>query len=128
MSIDEGLLAWVTEALEPLGLVTKRAMMGGATLYLDGVVFAIMDEGELYFKADAASDAIWDEVGARRFTMEMAGKTASMNYRLAPDEVQDDAEAMQRWARLAVEAGQRAAAKRKPKSPRGAAKVRRSGK
>jgi DNA transformation protein len=118
MSIDEGLFAWVKEALAPLGTVTKRAMMGGATLYLDGTIFAIMDEGELYFKADADSDVVWDEAGCARFTIEMAGKTASMNYRRAPDEVQDDAEAMQRWARLALEAGSRAAAKRKPKQPR----------
>lgn len=118
MSIDEGLFAWVQEALEPLGRVTKRAMMGGATLYLDGTIFAIMDEGDLYFKADALTDAAWDEAGCARFTMEMAGKTASMNYRRAPDEVQDDAEAMQLWSRLALEAGSRAAAKRKPKKPR----------
>jgi DNA transformation protein len=127
MSIDEGLFAWVQEALEPLGTVTRRAMMGGATLYLDGIVFAIMDEGELYFKADAATDALWDEAGARRFTVEMAGKTGTMNYRLAPDEVHDDADGMQRWARLALEAGLRAAAKRKPKAPRGAKGERRGG-
>lgn len=125
MSIDEGLFAWVQEALEPLGTVTKRAMMGGATLYLDGTIFAIMDEGQLYFKADPLTDAVWDEAGCARFTMEMAGKTASMNYRRAPDEVQDDAEAMQRWARLALEAGNRAAAKRKPKGSRAAKGVRR---
>jgi TfoX/Sxy family transcriptional regulator of competence genes len=41
MAIDEGLVAWVTEAMAPEGVVTRRAMMGGATLYLDGAVFAI---------------------------------------------------------------------------------------
>lgn len=51
MSIDEGLYAWIAEALEPLGRVTLRKMMGGATLYLDGIIFAIMDEGELWLKA-----------------------------------------------------------------------------
>jgi DNA transformation protein and related proteins len=118
MSIDEGLYAWVQEALDPLGAVTKRSMMGGATLYLDGIVFAIMDEGELYFKADAETDAMWDAEGAARFTFDMGGKTGSMNYRRAPAEAYDDAEEMQRWARLAVAAGQRAAAKKKPRTPR----------
>ena len=32
MSFDEGLYAWVQDALEPLGAVTMRKMMGGATL------------------------------------------------------------------------------------------------
>ena len=48
MSFDEGLYAWVQEALEPLGPVTMRKMMGGATLYLDGTIFAILiDERDL---------------------------------------------------------------------------------
>ena len=47
MSVHEGLVAWVEEALEPLGRVTMRKMMGGGTLYLDGTIFAITDDGEL---------------------------------------------------------------------------------
>ena len=117
MSIDEGLYAWVEEALEPLGRVTMRKMMGGATLYLDGVVFAIMDEGEIWLKADSETDAIWDAEGCERFSVTFRdGRVDTMNYRRAPSDVYDDAEAMQLWARLAVEAGLRGAAKKKPKA------------
>ena len=42
MSVDEGLLAWVQDALELLGSVSMRKTMGGATLYLDGTIFAIL--------------------------------------------------------------------------------------
>lgn len=126
MSFDEGLFAWVQEALEPLGSITKRAMMGGATLYLDGIVFAIIGSDGLWFKADAETDNLWDAADCPRFTMEMADRIASMNYRRAPEEVHDDAEAMQKWAQLALAAGLRAAAKRKPKQP-GAAKGKRRG-
>ncbi len=42
-------------------------MMGGVTLYLDGVVFAIIAGEELWFKADAASDETWDQAGCDRF-------------------------------------------------------------
>ena len=38
-----------------------------------------------------------------------------MNYRHAPSDVYDDAEALQHWAGLAVEAGLRSAAKKRPK-------------
>ena len=31
MAADQGLIDWVAEAMEPVGPVTKRAMMGGAT-------------------------------------------------------------------------------------------------
>ncbi|HEX9931313.1 MAG TPA: TfoX/Sxy family protein [Allosphingosinicella sp.] len=115
MSFDEGLYAWVQEALEPLGAVTMRRMMGGATLYLDGTVFAILDEGEIWFKSDAEADATWDAERCERFTVEMGGKTGTMNYRRAPLDVYDDPEEMRRWATLALEAGLRSAAKKKPK-------------
>lgn len=116
MSVDEGLYAWVQEALEPLGIVTMRRMMGGATLYLDGIVFAILDEGEIWFKADDETNSLWDAEGCERFSVTFRdGKVDTMNYRRGPSDVYDDAEAMQHWARLAVEAGRRSAAKRKPR-------------
>lgn len=116
MSIDEGLYAWVEEALEPLGRVSMRKMMGGATLYLDGVIFAILDEGELWFKADPETDAIWDSEGCERFSVTFKdGRVDTMNYRRAPTDVYDDAESMQRWAKLAVGAGMRGASKKRRK-------------
>lgn len=117
MAIDTGLIDWVAEATEPLGRLTKRAMMGGATLYLDGQVFAITgSEGGLWFKADAVSDAQWDAAGCARFSYTFPdGRTGTMNYRRAPDDVYDDADAMLCWARLGLEAGLRAP-KKKPKA------------
>jgi DNA transformation protein len=119
MSIDEGLYAWVQEALEPLGAVTMRKMMGGATLYLDGAVFAIMDEGEIWLKADEESNAVWDQAGCERFSVTFKdGRVDTMNYRRAPAEVYDEPEELQRWARLALEASLRSAAKKKPRKAR----------
>jgi DNA transformation protein len=117
MSVDEGLFAWVEEALAPLGTVTMRKMMGGATLYLDGVVFAILYESEIWFKSDAASDAVWDAEGCERFSVTFKdGRVDTMNYRRAPQDVYDDSDAMRHWAAPAIEAGIRGAAKRKPKA------------
>lgn len=119
MSFDEGLFAWVQETLEPIGAVTMRKMMGGATLYLDGVIFAILDEGEIWFKSDAEADARWDAQGCECFSVTFKdGKVDTMNYRRGPLDVYDDAEAMRRWAALAVEAGLRGAAKKRPKGKR----------
>ncbi len=116
MSFDEGLYAWTQEALAPLGTVTMRRMMGGATLYLDGTIFAILDEGEIWFKSDSESDAVWDGEGCERFSVAFKdGRVDTMNYRRGPLDVYDDPEAMQRWAALALEAGVRGAAKKKPK-------------
>jgi DNA transformation protein len=124
MAWDEGLYEWTKEALEPVGTVSMRRMMGAAVLYLDGTVFAVIED-EIWFKADAESAPVWDAEGCERFTFTLNdGTVETMNYRRAPADVYDDAEAMQRWAALAVEAGLRGAAKkRKSKKPRGAPPV-----
>lgn len=110
MSIDQGLVDWVSEALAPVGDVTMRRMMGGATLYCDGTIFAIVALDDLWFKADKISDPVWDEAGADRFTYPRKdGKVGRMNYRRAPGDVHDDAEAMRHWAGIAIGAGRRSA-------------------
>jgi DNA transformation protein len=120
MSVDEGLYAWVQEALEPMGSVSMRKMMGGATLYLDGTIFGIMVDGELWLKSDAEADPVWDAESRERFTVTFKdGTVDSMNYRRAPSDVYDDAEAMQRWVSVSVEAGRRRVVKKRPS--RGAA-------
>ncbi len=117
MAVDEGLVAWVIEALEPVGTVMMRRMMGGATLYLDGAPFAIVtSDGVLRFKSDAESDALWDAAGCERFSYEFAnGRIGTMNYRRAPEDVYDDADAMREWAALGIAAGMRAPKKKSRK-------------
>lgn len=116
MSVDEGLYAWVEEALEPMGRLSMRRMMGGATLYLDGTIFAIMVDGELWLKSDAEADPVWDTVSRERFTVTFKdGTVDSMNYRRAPSDVYDDAEELQRWVSVSVEAGRRRVVKKRPK-------------
>ena len=120
MAFDQGLVDWIAEALEPVGTVTLRKMMGGATLYCDGSIFAIVADDAVWFKSDAVSDAEWDAAGCPRFTYAMSeGRVESMNYRRAPDDVYDDADAMREWASKGIAAGirnpsKRRAAKRRP--------------
>lgn len=111
MAVDPGLVEWVKEAMAPVGTVTSRSMMGGATLYCDSIIFAIILRDSLWFKADAVSDSEWDAAGCKRFTYDRDGSTATMNYRRAPDDVYDDADAMRDWAALGIAAGLRAPAK-----------------
>ncbi|KQN03633.1 TfoX/Sxy family protein [Sphingomonas sp. Leaf25] len=114
MSVDEGLIAWVADTLVPVGTVTFRRMMGGATLYLDGTVFAIVADDVLWFKSDAAADPLWEAAGCERFTYARRdGTTATMHYRRAPDEVLDDGDVLSHWAALAIEAGRRAPVRRR---------------
>ncbi|MDP1028566.1 TfoX/Sxy family protein [Sphingomonas sp. KR1UV-12] len=113
MSLDLGLVEWAAEAVTPLGSPSFHRMMGGATLYCDGVAYAIVALDALWFKADRETDAAWDAAGAERFTYPRKdGTVATMNYRRAPDACHDDEDAFREWASLALEAGRRAAAKK----------------
>src|SRR5436190_649773 len=79
-----------------------------------GTAYAVLDESEIWFKSDGETDAVWDGEGCGRFTFRAKdGRTETMNYRSAPSDVYDDAEAMRRWASLGREAGTRAASTRK---------------
>ncbi|MET0364328.1 MAG: TfoX/Sxy family protein [Sphingobium sp.] len=101
------------------GGVWWRRLWGGPTLYLDGTIFALIADDQLWFKADATSDATWDAAGCPAFTYAFVnGREGRMNYRRAPEDVHDDPDAMRHWAALALEAGQRAP-KPRPKRKKG---------
>ena len=116
-----GEIDWLEEAFEGARHITTRRMFGGWGIYGDGLFFALIADGALWLKADSHSDAIWDAAGCPRFTYDFgtdadgrAKMSGSMNYRRAPDETLDDAQAMRHWAELALAAAARvASAKRK---------------
>ena len=95
-------------------------MMGGHCLYLNDVVFALVADNTLYLKADGETRPRFDARGLEAFRP-FPDKESAMSYFLAPPEFFDNQDAALEWARLAVEAGQRAQAKRKPKGKKRAA-------
>ena len=121
-----GEIDWLEEAFEGRLCITTRRMFGGWGIYGDGLFFALIADGTLWLKADAETDALWDAADCPRFTYDFgtdasgrAKMAGSMNYRCAPDEAFDDAQAMFYWAELALAAAARAASsggkrKRKP--------------
>ncbi|MBP7683963.1 MAG: TfoX/Sxy family protein [Deltaproteobacteria bacterium] len=100
---------WV-DLLQPLGAARARAMFGGHGIYLDGVMFALVHEDELYLKVDDVTEARFEAAGLPRFVYaKKGGGTMSMSYRRAPVAALDDGDLLVEWARLGVEASQRAA-------------------
>ncbi len=66
--------------------ITSRGMFGGHGIYQDGKFFAIITDGELYFKGIG---------GTTQFTYSKKdGKTYKMNYWLVPAEVLEDRDAL----------------------------------
>jgi DNA transformation protein len=102
--------AYLTEVFELFGPVTSRKMFGGYGLYRDGLMFALVGYGSLYLKADAQNAGDFERRGLPQFEYEMRGKRVKLSYFLAPEEILEDPEEAELWARRSFEAAMRAAA------------------
>jgi DNA transformation protein len=124
---DDGFIDYLHELLEPLGRIGVRRMFGGHGLYCDGRFFAIVIESRLYLKVDAQSRAAFAAAGCSPFVYQGRGRPIEMSYWNAPEAAMDSADDMRPWARMALDAAQRAADAKPPKRPAAkATKLRRA--
>jgi len=115
---------YCVELLGSLGPTRSRRMFGGHGFYVDDVFIALIFEERLYLKADDATRARFEQAGCQPFVYEGGqGKSVSISYYTAPDEAMESPALMRPWARLAMEAGLRAAAA-KARKPAKAVKPR----
>ena len=100
---------FVGEQMAGFGPVTIRAMFGGHGVFRDGLMFALIIDDALYFKADGETRARFEALGLEPFRYIQRGKPVSFSYFAAPEEVLDSADAMVEWSKLAWGAALRAA-------------------
>ena len=108
MAPSASFLDYVKDLFSPFGDITIRKMFGGAGIYCDGAIFALSDEDDIWFKVDDVSRAEFEAAGLRPFEVEMNGKTGTMSYYNAPEEIFDDNDALRHWTGLALAASARA--------------------
>lgn len=108
-------IAWFCELLAPLGRIAARRMFGGAGLYAEGLIVGLEVEGVLYLKTDEISRQAFADAGGHPFVYDGKGKPVTMRYWTPPEEAMDSPEAMRPWARLALDAALRSAAKKPAK-------------
>jgi DNA transformation protein len=102
-------VAHVLDLLEPVGPVTARAMFGGHGIYARGVMFALLDDDELFLKADDASRPRFEAAGCRQWTYSGPKGPVAGGYFRPPDEAHEDPEEMRPWAEEALAAALRKA-------------------
>ena len=99
----------VLDLLSDIPDVTSRAMFGGYGIYKNGNIFAIIVDGELYFKADEKTKKYFEAHGSRPFTYtKKNGRTYAMSYWLVPGEILENREKLAEWTDSAVSASSRA--------------------
>ena len=124
MATSKEFLAFLTDQLAPLGHITTRRMFSGAGVYCDGVIFALVLRDVVHFRVDDGNRQAYEAEGLKPFSYEAKGRTVQIgSYWRVPERLFDDPDEMAEWARAALAAGQRAAA-RKPNGKRARAKER----
>jgi len=109
---------FINDLFAPFGPVTVRRMFGGAGIYREGLMFALVFDGAIFLKVDDASIPDFEREGSRPFVYTRAkspGKIgrASLSYWRLPERLYDDPEDLARWAERAL-----VIARRKKTTPR----------
>ncbi len=119
MSTSAEFLAFVTEQMAGFGPVDVRRMFGGAGVFRDGVMFALIADEVLYLKADETTEADFKAEGLAPFTYQTKRNPRTvMSYWRAPERCLDDPDDMTEWCRNAFAVALKSAKPAKPKKKR----------
>ena len=108
-------LEYILDILSPLGEITHKSMFGGFGFYKNGLIFAIIANGELYFKGGLEeADSFYENEGSSKFGYEGKGKIVTMSYWKVLPDVFEDEELLSKWFEYAYTCSM--ASKKKPKN------------
>jgi DNA transformation protein and related proteins len=117
----------IVELFSVFGPVTVRRMFGGAGIYADGTMFALVAGGVIYLKAGSSNVAMFEHEGLAPFTYSRRqGERSVMSYRRMPDRLYDDPEELAVWARSALAAAQRPSARKARRAKKARVKTTKS--
>ncbi len=116
MTASAEFIALIVDLLADVGTgsgpVSVRRMFGGAGVYGDGVMFALVIGDTLYFKADAETKLRFEAEGERPFVYDGKTRPVAMSYWRVPDRLLDDGDELTVWAREAIAVARRTSAAR----------------
>ena len=119
MVASDSFAEFLREQLAPLGRVTLRRMFGKTGVFCDGVMFAVVADNMLYLRLDDHNRAAFAEaLASPLLSYEKKGVAIDLAFCRAPERLFDEPDELVAWARLALAAARRVAAKRKPTAPR----------
>ena len=104
---------FLTEQLAPLGRITLRRMFGKTGVFCDAVMLGMVAEDTLYLRVDAGNRAAFAEAAAAPpLNYAKGGRLIDLAFWRAPDRLFDDPDELLAWARAALGAARRVAARR----------------
>src|SRR5262249_32831159 len=110
---------FLREQLAPLGRVTMRRMFGKTGVFCDGVMLGMVADNTLYFRVDDHNRTDFKEAeSSPPLNYEKKGETIDLSFWRAPERLFDEPDELVAWARAALAAARRVAAKRERPAPR----------
>jgi DNA transformation protein len=105
-------VAHIVDLLQFIGPVESKSMFGGFGVFLEGLMFGLVANNELYLKVDDQNRQDYEDLDLQAFSYAQKGKEFKMSYYQAPEEAMEDAELLSTWASNAYGAAMRTAAKK----------------
>jgi DNA transformation protein len=119
MVASDSFAEFLREHLAPLGCVTMRRMFGKTGVFCDGVMFAMVTENTLYVRVDEENRATFEEAASfPPLNYQKKGSAIDLAFWRVPERLFDDPDELVSWARAALAAAHRVAAKRTRTAPR----------
>ena len=117
MVASDSFAEFLREQLAPLGRVTMRRMFGKTGVFCDGLMFGMVTDNMLYFRVDDGNRAAFNEAESfPPLNYKKQGEIIDLSFWRAPERLFDEPDELVDWARIALEAASRVAAKTKRKS------------
>jgi DNA transformation protein and related proteins len=119
MVASDSFTEFLREQLAPLGRVSMRRMFGKTGVFCDGLMFGMVTDNTLYLRVDDYNRAAFTEAASfPPLSYEKKGCTIDLSFWRAPERLFDEPDELITWARVALEAARRVAAKRERTAPR----------
>jgi DNA transformation protein and related proteins len=116
---SEAFADFLRERLAPVGRVTLRRMFGKTGVFCDGVMLGMVTENTLYLGIDELNRETFSEAaGFPPLNYAKKGSTIDLAFWRVPERLFDEPEEFVIWAREALAAARRVAAKRERTAPR----------
>lgn len=111
---------FLREQLAPLGRITARRMFGKTGVFCDGLMFAMVTDDTLYFRVDDGNRTTFNEAAAYPpLNYTKKGELIDLSFWRVPERLFDEPDELLTWAREAMDAAHRVAAKRPVRSKSG---------
>lgn len=114
----DGFRDLLVELFEPVGGVTFRKMFGGLGIFRQGLMFGLVADDTLYFKADDATSISFKAEGSGPFVYYGKDRPVAMQYWRLPERLYDDPDEFRKWALDAFAVAERAREEKPKRKPR----------